>query len=643
MQRIEKSDLYILMVEDDAFDAELNKEQLGLLEEYNCIVNVVDNKENFLFALNSSVVDLVLCDYNLPGYNGLEALDDLMNFNNLIPFIFVTGTMKEEVAADAIKAGAWDYVVKDRLFRLPLAIRGVLRIKEEREVAAVAEEKINSLLMAIEQTSAQIIVSDKNGDIEYVNKQFIETTGFLPEEVIGKNATFISPDDQQWGTNAELFEVIKREEVYKGEILSKKKDGSAYWESISITPIKNSKNEITSFVAVKEDITLRKEMEYRLIEARDNAQRSNKLKEIFLQSMSHEIRTPLNAIVGFSELLNDANELSNETIKYYTSIICSSSKQLLSIVSDILTMASIQTGQEKVRLKPVDINKIFDHLHNIFKPLIKNKEVDLICSKHSKDKPFITNTDETKLEQILTNLLNNAIKFTQKGFVEFKYELSGNNLEFKIKDTGIGIAREHQEYIFERFRQADPNIHIDYGGTGLGLSISKSFAEMLGGNIHLKSYVGKGSEFCLIIPYSPVEKIEEIQKKRASLINSELTILIAEDEFYNYLYLETILKKNKITVLHATNGKDVVEICEKNPKIDVILMDIKMPQMDGIEAFKAIRQFNEQIPVIAQTAYAIENDKRELLSLGFTDYIAKPIKENNLLNLINKAISNKKK
>ena len=550
--------------------------------------------------------------------------------------------MNEETAADAIKSGAWDYVVKDRLFRLPLAVRSVLKLKEEKEVAARAEEKAQRLLTAIEQSSAQIIVSSKEGIIEYVNKKFTEVTGYQPNEVIGKKTISLSPDDPVLGKESKIVEQLKKGTSFKGEVLSKKKDGSSFWELISITPIKNSENKITNFVAVKEDITVRKKMEQELIEAKDEAEKSNKLKDAFLQNMSHEIRTPLNAIVGFSNLLNESENTTQNTLKEYTSIIHNSSQQLLSIVTDVVTIAKIQTGQEKINYEPVDINDLIDQLYLLYLPTIQEKDLEFHFSKQITGDKLLILTDKTKLSQILTNLLNNAIKFTHHGSIEFKQEISEDKMWFYVKDTGIGIEKKLHKLIFERFRQADIATHTQYGGTGLGLSISKSFAEMLGGSICVESELGQGAIFCLSIPYKPAQddsykKEEEV----VQLVTSALKILVVEDEINNYLLIKSILLDDKITIYHTANGLEALEFCRDNSDIDLVLMDIKMPVMDGVTAFNEIRKFRPNLPIIAQTAYALVDDKQKFLNIGFNNYISKPINKSELLEKINKTILNK--
>lgn len=631
-----KTDLRILMLEDDAMDADLNKAQLTLLEEYNCIVTWVTDKNSYLNGLNSCP-DIILSDYSLPQYNGLEALNDLKAKKMIIPFIFVTGTINEETAADTIKTGAWDYVVKDRLFRLPFAIRNALKLKEERINTLKAEVLNRKLSMAVEQSPAHIIITDINGKIEYVNNRFTEVTGYHPGEVVGKDPRVFIPGNYI-DENFNLFwDNLKAGQVWRGEAQSKRKDGSVFWESISISPLKDENGEITHFVTIKEDISIRKKMEQDLIAALDHAERSDKLKDVFLQNLSHEIRTPLNAIVGFSSLLKEERSELNQ--KEYKDIILRSSHQLLSIVSDILTVSKIQTGQEELIVKPYSINPIMENLKTLFLPKAKAKNLDFRLNIDVNANPTIL-TDETKLVQILTNLLNNAIKFTHKGHIELGYSIDNTTIDFFITDTGIGISQEFHDAIFERFRQADNLVAVNYGGTGLGLSISRSFAEMLGGRISVKSALGMGATFTLHLPYKEAEPITKkitTQPEHLSA-NQEVSILIAEDEEFNFQLIEAFLKGRGFTLLKARNGREAIETCKSHPEISVILMDIKMPDIDGLNALMEIRKFNPNVPAIAQTAYALEQEKQQFLSRGFNDYISKPIKRETLLEKIQNLI-----
>ena len=563
-------------------------------------------------------------------------MSDLKAKNLIIPFIFVTGTINEETAADTIKSGAWDYVVKDRLFRLPFAIRNALKLKEERINTRKAEVLNHKLSMAIEQSPAHIIITDTDGKIEYVNNRFTEVTGYHPGEVVGKDPRIFIPGNYIDANFNIFWENLKAGQTWRGEAQSKRKDGSVFWESISISPLKDENGEITHFVTIKEDISNRKKMEQELIVALDHAERSDKLKDVFLQNLSHEIRTPLNAIVGFSSLLKE--ERSEQSQKEYKDIILQSSHQLLSIVSDILTVSKIQTGQEELIIKPYSVNLLMENLKTIFVPKAEAKGLDFRLNINS-DSPPTFLTDEVKLVQILTNLLNNAIKFTHKGYIELGYKIENNTISFYTTDTGIGIPPEYHEIIFERFRQADSLVAVNYGGTGLGLSISKSFAEMLGGNISVTSKLGMGSTFTLHLPYKEVSP--ENPKSTPLTIPTtgrNATVLIAEDEEFNFQLIEAFLKGRGFTLLKARNGREAIETCKSHPEVSIILMDIKMPDIDGLNALIEIRKFNPKVPVIAQTAYALEQEKQQFLAKGFNDYISKPIKRETLLEKIQNLI-----
>jgi signal transduction histidine kinase len=371
--------------------------------------------------------------------------------------------------------------------------------------------------------------------------------------------------------------------------------------------------------------------------AKEKAEESDKLKTAFLCNMSHEIRTPLNAIVGFSDLLTKETNVSERTVKNI-GIIQNSSFQLLSIVNDVLTISRIQTGQEIISIKPLYINKVLDTLKEIFTLRAIEKNIEFSLHKENPEITFCIQADETKVIQVLTNLLSNAFKFTQSGSIEYGYNINDNNIIFFVKDTGIGISDSAQMVVFERFRQADQSISSLYGGTGLGLSISKAFVEMLGGTIKVESQLGKGSTFTFTIPLLIADSIKTTKEIKAKSLLKKITILVAEDEDNNYSLIEDILSTSNYTIIRANNGKEAVEIC-KNKNIDIVLMDIKMPDIDGITAFKLIKQINNTLPVIAQTAYALEQEKRQLLEIGFNDYISKPINLNSLIEKVNRLLN----
>ena len=378
------------------------------------------------------------------------------------------------------------------------------------------------------------------------------------------------------------------------------------------------------------DFSDRIKFENELIIAKDKAEESDRLKTAFLQNMSHEIRTPLNAICGFAGLLNES--LPDDTLNSYVQVIQNSSNQLLSIVTDILTISSLETRQEKVNIQNSSVNLLITQLYSIFSQQATKQNISFSYHLSLPDEQSEIYTDSTKLTQVLSNLLANALKFTNEGYVEFGYQKVHENdlpmLRFFVKDSGIGIVKEFHHKIFERFRQADLTISQYYGGTGLGLAISKAFVELLGGKIWLESEPGRGSTFYFSIPYMPVEQVD-VPENQPLLLQKNITVLVAEDEDLNYLLLEILLKKFDFKILHAKNGKEAVDFCKSNPDVKLVLMDIKMPVMDGYTAAKHIKEFRPNLPVIAQTAYVLENEIQKFSGI-FDGYLPKPIKKESL-------------
>jgi CheY-like chemotaxis protein len=366
------------------------------------------------------------------------------------------------------------------------------------------------------------------------------------------------------------------------------------------------------------------------------------LKTAFLNNISHEIRTPMNAIVGFSGFLGDP-ELSTDKREEFTEIIVQSSNQLLSIITDIVNIATIEAGQEKLDEKLTNLNSIFKHLHEQF--VIKAQKQDIAFN-------YITNlpdneadvlTDDLKFTEILMNLLGNAFKFTHHGYINFGYLVKEDFLEFYVEDSGIGIPPEMHDEIFKRFRQVECTTVRNFGGSGLGLSISKAYVELLGGKIWVISELEKGSTFYFTIPLKKANKNLATKKQFGNGLNFEnihtKTILIAEDEESNFILLKELLVVFNFNILWVTNGMDAVTICESNKHIDLVLMDIKMPVMDGYEATKQIREIMPMVPIIAQTAYTTDIDKNKALLNGCTDFITKPINRQLLISKIKEQLN----
>ncbi|MDH3381225.1 MAG: PAS domain S-box protein, partial [Flavobacteriaceae bacterium] len=377
------------------------------------------------------------------------------------------------------------------------AIKGYIIDNTERKIAV---EGLRKLSRAVEQSPASIMITDFNGIIEYVNPKFCAISGYSVEEVVGKKPNILKSGKTSIDEYHNLWETILSGKEWSGEFLNKRKDGSTYWEQASITGIKDAQGNVTHLLAVKEDITQRKKFEAELIAAKEKAEESDRLKSAFLANMSHEIRTPMSGILGFSELLKTP-QLSAEKQQKYIEIIEKSGKRMLSTINDIMDISKIEAGLMTVSLSEFNISEKSTDIFNFFKLEAKNKGLHLSINNKLKTEEEIIITDKEKLYSIMTNLVKNAIKFTNTGSIEFGFTVKNEKLEFCIKDTGIGIPKDRQAFIFDRFIQADIEDKLVHQGSGLGLAISKSYVEMLGGEIWVISEEGKGSEFYFSIPF----------------------------------------------------------------------------------------------------------------------------------------------
>jgi PAS domain S-box-containing protein len=470
-------------------------------------------------------------------------------------------------------------------------------------------------------------VDQLESKVLYASENYIEMIGVTGTEMVGKTMYDLFPYDFAKKISEDDWVVVS-----EGKILTLEEDlNDKNYITIKFPINQGNRNLLAGYTI---DITRIKKTENELKGAKEKAEESDRLKTAFLQNMSHEIRTPMNAIVGFSALL-DQPDLTVEKRKNFTKIIHDATNQLLSIITDILSISSIETNQETTNIEKVSINEIILNLLSIFKPQAFNQNISLYSKKELTDKQSVVYTDKTKLTQILTNLITNALKFTHEGFIEFGYNLKGDILEFYVKDSGIGIKENMQGRIFERFLQANENINKKYGGTGLGLAISKAYTELLGGSIRVESELEKGSVFYFTIPYKSVYEYDGIHTDQ---FNKEpvKTILVAEDEEFNFLFLEELLNSPGTKIIHAKDGIEAIGFCQSNPEIDLVLMDIKMPGMDGHEAAIQIKRMRPDLPVIAQSAYALEHEREKYFGKCFDDYITKPIEADKLRLVVTK-------
>ncbi len=494
-----------------------------------------------------------------------------------------------------------------------------------------------------QSSSEAILMIDNNGIVKSINKEFTTLFGYDESGILGKNIDeMIVPrylnDEGVHNTNRALTN-----ERVEMESVRQHKNGMLVDVSILVTPIFIEGSIVGAF-GIYRDITDRKRIEKSLIIAKEKAEESDRLKSAFLSNMSHEIRTPMNAILGFSGLLSDPGSTEEEKAEYID-IIKERGKDLMRIISDIIDVAKIESGQLKINIKDCKINRLLEDIYTVFNQIKQKQEkhhVELLTSLEISDPEFTILTDPQRLRQVITNLVENALKFTEKGVIEFGYTIKedfgiGKSIEFFIQDSGIGIPEEMHKMIFERFRQVDDSHTRKYGGTGLGLTICKNLTHLMGGELSLQSEVGKGTRFTITLPMwtiSPTKEDPVQDKAKTGKPDwKDKVILVAEDEESNYSFLEHVLKRTGVRLLWAQNGKDAVNIAQTE-KVDLILMDIRMPGMDGYEATKIIKKENKSLPIIAQTAYALKGERELSIGSGCDDYISKPIDITELMSVL---------
>ena len=406
-------------------------------------------------------------------------------------------------------------------------------------------------------------------------------------------------------------------------------------------PIRDERGVITMIMGIFKDVSDLMRIENELKEARDQAEESDRLKTSFLANMSHEIRTPMNGIVGFANLLRDPG-LSEDKKDLFLKHIDQSSNQLLNIIDDIIDISKIESGQLKISNKPVRINGILEEIYSSFFHRIRGdapgqKLVDFKLKRGNESNDFTIVTDDFRLSQIFNNLIGNAIKFTKEGHITFGYTLRNNrHVEFFVSDSGIGIPNNKRQIIFDRFGQVNQERSLQPSGTGLGLPISKSLVNLMGGEMWVESEVGKGTTFYFTLPLVVEEPEEEprIMISNNTYNWSNKHILVAEDEELNWLFVREMLRQTGATIHRALNGREVVTKARKLAP-DAILMDIKMPELSGIEAARKIRKFNASVPIIAQTAFVMAEEKEESIKAGCNHFVTKPLDRTTIMELIN--------
>lgn len=515
----------------------------------------------------------------------------------------------------------------------------IKRRKASEEVLRQSEEKFS---ISFNRTPVPMFILDVKGTFVDVNESFEEITGLKKSKIKGHYILsvpfFESAADYEYiSNNAQTNGSVQN---YIMKYIRKSGLGSCSFSGELI-----KLNEKPNILAIVFDISERQKYENELKHAKEKAEESDRLKSAFLANMSHEVRTPLNVIIGFSDLLRD-HSLANELRDEYIDMVTSNSRNLLELINDIIDISKIEAGQLRVSEAACNLNQTLRQLYYwIDKDKIeKNKEsITVVISTPLIDSDSFILIDEGRLKQILINLLTNALKFTNKGKIEFGYIVRDKDLKFYVKDSGIGIDKAHLALIFERFKQADEGTARKYGGTGLGLAITKAITELMGGTIWVESEPDKGSVFYFSLPYKPLKKEEfKLESNNSQTYIKEdfsgNTFLIVEDDQASFYYLKTILEKNKANIIHAANGADAITAIKQNAQIDLVLMDLHLPEITGCKVTEEIRKIRPEIIVIAQTADAQSETREHAKACGFNDFVTKPISRELLFKVIRDSI-----
>jgi signal transduction histidine kinase/DNA-binding NarL/FixJ family response regulator len=630
----------LIILEDEPAHAEAIRRSLPG-EEYDCYL--ASSLKEFQRIVSGISPDLVIADLNLPDGTAFAILEGNLE-SQLWPVLLMTSYGDEEMAVKAIKSGALDYIVKSpEVFKnIEHVVKRNLRDWNNFQKSRENEKKYRVLF----ETMAQgVVYQNVQGEIISANPAAEKILGFAMDQM--KNAT---SRDSKWKA------IHEDGSVFPGDLhpaVIALQTGLPVRDTIMgiFNPLKNDYiwlliNAIPQFKKDEErpyqvfttftDITLLKLYEDELKKAKEKAEESDRLKSVFLANMSHEIRTPMNGILGFADLLK-IPQLSEESQKKYIDAIELSGKRMLDIINDLIDISKIEAGQVEAKKERTGIHSLLEEQILFFTPESEKRGIDLRLNLQLPTHEFWIETDRTKLAQVISNLVKNALKFTKGGgYIELGCNLKDiSTLYFYVKDSGVGIKKELHLKVFERFRQGENSAELD--GVGLGLAISKAYVELLGGNIGIDSKPGKGSVFFFTLPFAsnvspavqpPVELVDTNGKMPC------ISVLIAEDDEISYVLLRESLKLKNIITYRAKNGQEAVEMIKNQPNINLVLMDIKMPVMGGIEATRLIKEIKPKTPVIIQSAYANQSEIQQTYLAGCDDYMTKPVNINVLFNKI---------
>lgn len=546
-----------------------------------------------------------------------------------------------------------------------VAILGSIALKVLRDKRIAQNNFRNQLLNSLEeveetksyfetlvqQTPSVIEIYDKDGLQISVNKAYEKLWSFPANTTLRKFNILHSKEV----LDTDLIIYVKR--AYAGETVqvpeyefdpSGESESNGFgrkrWLSTRIFPLKDRNGEVKNIVVTHEDISERKYSEDEIIKAKEKAIESDRLKTVFLANMSHEIRTPMNGIMGFAELLRNPNLVETKQHKY-VDIIKSSGDRMLTILNDLIDISQIESGQVKLNNEEFSCAKVMVELYNFFLPEAKNKDLALVLLKDQEFTSYQINCDKQKITQMISNLLSNALKYTEAGVIKFGFTPKQKGIEFFVSDTGLGIEAEKQKLIFDRFHQLNKKALGNKSGVGLGLSICKAYTDLMGGEITIESEPDIGSTFRLWIPNQTtkanVKKYIQPVFSMERFMHQKLSILIVEDDEVSFEFFKEFMGKAPIKIFYARTGFEAVRLAVANDEIDLILMDIKLPEMDGLEAIKKIKKVKPFLPILVQTAFVTDTDIDKAYKAGCDSFLAKPIDSKLLISKIQSLVNKK--
>ena len=629
----------ILCLEDSPADVILIREKLTSIG-MKVNLDQVSTEEEFTSKLGSVSYDLILSEYSLPGFSGLRALYLAKKTCPDVPFVCVSGTIGEDVAVEMMQFGAADYILKDRLHKLPISVQRVLREMDDRhgrteaeKLARESETRFHDVVMSMYD---MVWETDLDWKISYSSENVQQILGYLPEEILGKSILDFIVQDEKKPAMTLISQINNSTGVIREiETWTLHKDGHRVCLLTNGLPILSETGSFTGFRGIHKDITRSKMLTLELMKAKERAEAGDRLKTAFMNNISHEVRTPLNGILGFTGLLLEP-DLTEEEKRQYQMLIRLSSNRLIDTINSYMDISMIVTGNMAVKLKPTDLYPLLEEIFNKFQPYSAEKNVAMRLNLPEVNDGFTILTDGDLLQKILEHLLDNAVKFTHKGEIVFGFAVRADNLDFFVKDTGIGVSKDAQTRIFENFMQEEISDTRGYQGSGLGLSIATGLVRLLGGETRMESEKGAGSTFSFTIPYkTPTGEAPLVTgSKPIAATEMKKVVLVAEDDDSNLFLLESILGKSGISMISAFNGQEAIDCCRSHPEISLVLMDMKMPVMDGMEATRVIKSFRADLPIVAITAFAMSGDEKMILEAGCDKYLPKPVQKDKLISIL---------